>query len=107
MLPANLLETLDINPDVAEKCRDEQEKFRILRDLLIERIRHLIHHDIEKLRWILYRVDVDEKKLSNVLHQTDQDVATAIADLILARQIEKFEHRRKDTAQHSDWDFDV
>ena len=53
-------------------------------------INHLLLHDFNKLVQILYRADVDEKKLKELLQQgKDTDAAIIIADLLIQRQEEK------------------
>lgn len=57
---------------------------------LIEYINHLLLDDFNKLVQILYRIDVDEKKLKALLQQNaDTDAAVIIADLLIQRQEEK------------------
>ena len=75
--------------------------------MLIQRIEELIHRDFEKLKWILYRIDVSEKKLNDALQNSEADAATVMADLIIQRQIEKAESRKKFGGNENDWNFDV
>ena len=66
-----------------------------LREQLIEYINYLLLHDFNKLVQILYRIDVDEKKLKELLQRNvDTDAAVIIADLLIERQEEKI--RTKD-----------
>jgi hypothetical protein len=61
-----------------------------MEERLIEYINHLLLYDFNKLVQILYRVDVDEKKLKELLQQNaDTDAAVIIADLLIQRQEEK------------------
>ena len=65
-----------------------------LKDQLIFYINHLLLHDFNKLVQILYRVDVSEKKLKELLHENPQtDAAVIIADLLIKRQEEKIKTR--------------
>lgn len=65
-----------------------------LREKLIEFINHLIQKDFEKLVSILYRVDVNEKKLKTLLKASPgTDAAVLIADLILERELQKIKTR--------------
>jgi len=57
---------------------------------LIFYINHLLLHDFDKLVQILYRVDVSENKLKEVLQKNPgTDAAIIIADLLIQRQEEK------------------
>ncbi len=65
---------------------DEAEWFQLLTD----RIDYLIQTDFNKLVSILYRLDVSETKLSQMLKdQTGTDAAEIIARMIIERQREK------------------
>ena len=67
-----------------------------IRNQLIEGINHLIGQDFNKLVHILYRVDVSEKKLRQILAESPQtDAAILIADLLIQRQLEKIRSRAK------------
>jgi len=53
-------------------------------------INELIQRDFTKLVELLYRVDVSEKKLKEVLaSQQDRDSASLIAELLIERQLQK------------------
>lgn len=106
-LPVSLFDSFEIDQRLLPATTDEQEKFRAFRLLLIRRLDELIHHDFEKLKWILYRIDVSEKKLNEALMNSEQDAATVMADMIIKRQIEKAESRKKFGEQENDWNFDV
>jgi hypothetical protein len=106
-LPKTLFDSFEIDEQLLPSSNNEEEKFRAFRELLIQRIDQLVHHDFEKLKWILYRIDVSEKKLSETLKNSDADAATIMADMIIARQIEKAESRKKFGEQENDWNFDV
>lgn len=57
---------------------------------LIDTINYLINHDFEKLIYALYRIDVYEHKIRDLLeNRTDINAAILIADAIIARQLEK------------------
>jgi hypothetical protein len=88
-LVSSINQSLDIFlPDVFSK--DE------LKIKLTAHINHLINHDFEKLIYYLYRIDVDEHKMRRLLNQREgENAAGLIADLIIERQIQKMESRRK------------
>ena len=61
---------------------------------LSEFVKHLIQINFQKLVLILYRVDVSEKKLKQLLaSESGEDAATIIASLIIEREIQKINSR--------------
>ncbi len=59
-------------------------------------INELINHDFEKLVSLLYRIDVNEHKLRGILENNKgENAAGLMADLILERQLQKIESRKK------------
>ena len=105
--PKTLFDSFEIDESLLPATNNEEEKFRAFRLLLIRRLDELLQRDFEKLKWILYRIDVSEKKLSAALENSDQDAATVMADMIIQRQIEKAESRKKFGGNENDWNFDV
>ena len=105
--PKTLFDSFEIEESLLPATNNEEEKFRAFRLLLIRRLDELLQRDFEKLKWILYRIDVSEKKLSAALENSDQDAATVMADMIIQRQIEKAESRKKFGGNENDWNFDV
>lgn len=83
--PVHLLSVFDI-----ENVSEQEGRIK-----LSEKINHLILNDFESLIRILYRLDVDEKKLRNILQQNpDKDAGLLIADLIIEREQKKAETRK-------------
>ena len=81
-----------------------------IRQQLIEGINYLISQDFHKLVLLLYRVDVPEKKLRQILAEFPQtDAAILIADLLIQRQLEKIRSREefrkdeKDIPEEDKW----
>ena len=105
--PKTLFDSFEIEESLLPATNNEEEKLRAFRLLLIRRLDELLQRDFEKLKWILYRIDVSEKKLSAALENSDQDAATVMADMIIQRQIEKAESRKKFGGNENDWNFDV
>jgi hypothetical protein len=63
---------------------------------LCDKINHLITSDFHSLVNILYRMDVSESRISSALSgHPGTDSAKLIADLMLERQAEKIETRKK------------
>jgi hypothetical protein len=72
-----------------------------LRQQLRTYINHLILHDFDRLVQILYQVDVEEKKLKELLGAEPQkDAATLITDLIIQRQQQKQEARKTHSSRN-------
>ncbi|MDX9760277.1 MAG: hypothetical protein RBU27_14045 [Bacteroidota bacterium] len=67
-----------------------------IRAALIARIAALLSRDPERLMRILYRVDVEERKVQQIFHDLPPaDMAAALADLIIDRQLAKAETRAR------------
>jgi hypothetical protein len=67
-----------------------------LTDLLADRINDMINKDFNALVQLLYRIDVSESKLRQLLHEnTTTDADRTIARLVLERQWQKIITRRK------------
>ena len=80
-----------------------QTAFDDLRLQLQEAITHILATDFERLINILYRVDVNERKLKYLLQENvGADAAVIIADLIIERQMEKIKSRKEYTRLDDD-----
>ena len=67
-----------------------------LHSQLATHINYLIEHDFQKLVSVLYRVDVNETKLKNLLKENpNEDAGLIIADLIIERQLQKIKSRKE------------
>lgn len=76
-----------------EAPRNSEEK---LRDWLQNRIGYMLDHETDLLLSTLYRLDIDEHKIKQVLQKGAQvPVASGLADLVLDRQRER--HQTKKT----------
>lgn len=74
----------------------EQLSLEDLREKLTAHINHLINHDFEKLVFYLYRIDINEAKMKQLLdRQQGEHAAALIADLIIERQLQKNKSRRE------------
>jgi hypothetical protein len=66
------------------------------REELIFLINELINKDFQSLIQLLYRIDVNEKKIRFFLEENlHKDSADVITDLIIERQLQKIESRKK------------
>ncbi|MGQ0738936.1 MAG: hypothetical protein ACT4OJ_07760 [Bacteroidota bacterium] len=86
---------IDINQslEISLPATASQEEFK---QHLAAHINHLINHDFEKLIWYLYRIDVDENKMRDLLEKEEgENAAGLIADLIIERQLQKIKSREQ------------
>ena len=72
---------------------------------LAERINQLINEDFEKLLNILYRVDVSEARLKQLLKENKgNDAGMIIAELLVERQLQKMKSRKESRQNENDID---
>ena len=78
----------------------EEKPDDIFRQRLTGIIQELINNDFTSLVQLLYRIDVDEKKLKQLLKQhAGSDSASIIADLIISRQLQKIAIKKQFTGR--------
>ena len=88
-----IIKYLNKNFDAAIPDESNREQLEIF---LADRINYLVMNDFNQLVQILYRIDVSEKKLKDLLLQNPgTNAGKMIASLIIDRQIEKNITRRK------------
>ncbi len=77
--------------------------------LLSKYIQELINTNFEQLLWLLYRIDVAENKVIETINNSKPENASLIiAEMIIERQKEKIETRKKysdKTNKNDDWIF--
>lgn len=71
------------------------------RSQLAAYITNLINHHPHQLIGLLYRVDISEQRIRQLLKQHD-DAGRLIADLIIERQLQKIQLRRQFIQQAND-----
>jgi phage-related minor tail protein len=104
----SVFDSFEIDQSYLPVGENEDARFQELRKVLIRRIEELIEKDVEKLKWILYRIDVNEKKVHEALATNEQlHYPEVLADLIIERQIEKAKTRAQFNEGPTDWSFDV
>ena len=79
-------------PEVLEKYSEND-----LENYLAVFINELIDKDFNKLVNLLYRIDISEQKLKIALQNEDKTISSGktIAQLIIERQLQKLEFRKK------------
>ncbi len=87
----SLIKIINKDFEVADGLSEER-----LRELMVNSFAYLIEEDFSKLLQILYRADVDQYKLKELLESNaDQSSAEVIADAYIARQKAKIETWKK------------
>lgn len=83
--------------DLPEIVDQEEQNLERLKLELSQYLDHLIATDIDKLIRILYRIDISQEKATAALANKSlkETSGETIASLIIARQLEKIETRRK------------
>ena len=103
-----IFESFEIDGQLLPVVKNDEEKLQAFRNLLIARIEELAEKNMDKLMWLLYRVDVSERKLHATLKQTPpEQFAPVIADMIIERQIQKIKSRNEFGGKENDWNFDI
>ena len=87
-----------------------QLSFDEMRRRLQDAVAAMVTTDFDRLVNILYRIDVNERKLKYLLQENvGADAAIIIADLVIERQMEKIASRRRyktndeDTSEEEKW----
>ncbi|MTI19647.1 hypothetical protein E1176_01295 [Fulvivirga sp. RKSG066] len=76
-------------PDLASDLEDLKKKLTPI-------INHLLDHDLNRLLTALYRIDVSEAKVKKVIASAKPEIiGDTIAQLIIDRELQKVETRRK------------
>ena len=88
-----MVETANLE-NVLATVNEESLRDKILFEHLASEINNLIRTDFEKLVSLLYRIDVSEVKLKEMLQaQPDRDAGHIIAELLIERQLQKIKLR--------------
>jgi len=86
----------DLQLELAENISLEE-----IKEQLAKYINYFITNDFEKLISLLYRVDVSERKLKQMLNENkNSDAGKIIAELIIERQLQKIKTRNEFKQQH-------
>jgi hypothetical protein len=86
-----LIKMISKDFDIADNLSEDQ-----LREVLVKAFEYLVADDFSKLLQILYRADVDQYKLKELLeHAEGASSGAVIADAYIARQKAKLETWKK------------
>jgi hypothetical protein len=103
-----IFDSFEIDESFLPKAINDEGRFAEMRKILLQRIEELLEKDVEKLMWILYRIDVNEGKVRKMLEENSSlNYAEVLTDLIIERQIEKAKSRQQYSTGDSDWSFEV
>ena len=81
-----------------------ESRFELFREKLAAYLTDLINHQVSSLISLLYRLDVSEKKIKQVLAAApDADAGLVIADLVIERQLQKIKTREAFNIQRLYW----
>ncbi|WP_231491994.1 hypothetical protein [Pedobacter sp. Leaf170] len=87
----SLIKIISKDFDINENLTENQ-----LRDAMVDAFAYLVDNDFPKLIQILYKADVDQHKLKELLETTEgKSSAEVIADAYIARQKAKVETWKK------------
>ncbi|MCX2475989.1 hypothetical protein OQZ33_16775 [Pedobacter sp. MC2016-05] len=87
----SLIKIINKDFDLPDELSERQ-----LRETLVDAFAYLVDNDFPKLVQILYKADVDQYKLKELLENVEgKSSAEVIADAYLARQIAKIETWKK------------
>ncbi len=94
----------DFDPAPLEQVMTEEQ----LLELLSEQVAWMIEHRLEYLMSLMYRLDVDERKVDRALSPIAEEPAhLALAKLILERQKQRVFTKRHYKQQHPEnWDWE-
>lgn len=103
----DLFQQFDIEGN-ASKLPEEDDPFAVLRSIIAEKIRYLIDKEPERFKYVLYRIDVAEARVQQVLANYPlTEAAEQIAELIIARQLEKVKTRQQYKAGGNELSWDI
>jgi len=84
----SLIDKLSKDFSIEKETLPIQSDLTLIRNHLIKRVTELIAGDYERFLNNLYRIDVSEKKVSEVLNSKDRTlIPEKLADLIIDRQL--------------------
>ena len=87
-----------INKELAIELPEKISLDELKKDLSIF-INQLIQRDFHSLVALLYRIDISEPKLKQLLDQMDENAGDIIAVMIIERELEKLQSRREHNQQ--------
>lgn len=75
---------------------DDSENLNQLKTLLADKLKDMMDNNFDNLVNALYRIDVNEEKLNELFSSKNRTyIPSALADLIIERQLQKLHFRKK------------
>jgi hypothetical protein len=91
-------ESKELTKEITSRFELEKaEKFSLedLKKALFIRIRELLDKNVERLLSMLYRVDLNQKKLDEIFeHGSKDEIALKISEAVIERQLQKIKTRQ-------------
>ncbi|MBI1938705.1 MAG: hypothetical protein HYS25_11360 [Ignavibacteriales bacterium] len=85
-----LLQKLSQDFSLEENSLPVEADMNLIREHLIERIKELMSRNYERFLNSLYRIDLSEANVHEVLHSKDKlSIPSQLADLIIERQLQR------------------
>lgn len=86
-----------------DELQQNTSDYSSLKNILAVRITELLKTNLNELLRILYRIDVAENKVKNAFKcMSEEEIADQIAKLVIERQMQKVEIRRKYSGNNQD-----
>lgn len=103
----DIITQLSKNFEIKETLLAEIKSEEALLNLLSSYVQELINKDFDHLLYLLYKIDVGEKKVKAAILKTDPENANiVIAKMILEREKQKIKSRKKyKTNDNTEWIF--
>jgi hypothetical protein len=94
MIPQNDALIAQLNKELLLSLPANSE-YEALRMALAQYLNHLADTSFEQFISLLYRIDVSEARIKQLLEEPHDNAGLLMADLVIARQLEKIESRQK------------
>lgn len=102
ILKSQVQKSLQLREDLLLEIQNEEALLSLIERLVQE----LIDTDFERFLRLLYRIDLDENKVKEMIAASDPEKATrGIAEMILEREKEKAASRAEHKDESPDWEF--
>ncbi len=89
-IQSRLIEKLGKDFSLKEESLPSDPGLSSIKEHLIARIKILMASDYDRFINSLYRIDVDERKVGNILYSKDiENIPAKLAELIIERQIQR------------------
>lgn len=85
---SSLIKKLIKDLSISNELLPSRTDLKFIREYLIEKVRELMSRDFDRFLNNLYRIDVNESKVHEILYSKDKtSIPEKLADLIIERQL--------------------